>query len=71
MLKAIRGERKFLPAFEVLHFIITLEDGGGQRASIGRPLAISDSEISAEGLMSRASKPGSANDTTLAGMMHR
>lgn len=48
-----------------------MEDGGGQKASIGRPLAISDSEISAEGLMSRASKPGSANDTTLAGMMHR
>lgn len=34
------------------------------------PLAISDSGINAEGLMSRASKPGSANDTP-AGMMHR
>lgn len=57
--------------FHSKRFIVSIEDGGGQRASIGRPLAISDSEINAEGLMSRASKPGSANDTTLAGMMHR
>lgn len=33
-------------------------------------LAISDSGISAQGLMSRASKPGSESDTR-AGMMHR
>lgn len=42
----------------------------GQCASIAtRPLAISDSRISAQGLMSRASNPGSVNDTTR--VMHR
>lgn len=37
---------------------------------VGLSLAISDSRISAQGLMSRASKPGSESDTR-AGMMHR